>query len=260
MRHKRRITEAEHFLEKIDEFLAANPQLSDRGLSNRATSNVDTIRNVRRSGLLPKERNLARLAAFMGLSVNELLGRTPQLAPDPPPPYPQPEPKAAYLSDVSRLFREMPRNLPVYGTALGHNISFDGDGQADVETTLVEFTNEVMYVARPPALVGNDDAYAFYVQGDSMARAHRDGALRFANPRAPIRAQDDVLVQLRAPIDDGQDGEEVVCVLLKTLIRRSGSYVTLEQLNPPRQFNVPTERIKAMHRVMEMDDLFNAIR
>lgn len=253
------MTETDHFLATIDAFLAQNPKYSDRAISQKATSNVDTIRNVRRTGRMPKERNLSGIAAFIGMSVNEMLGRE-SAAPTASHSFSKPAPRPADLGDATRLFREMPRNMPVYGTALGHNIAFNGDGTADIETTILTFTDEIMYVARPPALMGNGDAYAFYVQGDSMAPAHRDGALRFANPRATLRATDDVLVQLRAPIDDGQDGEEVVCVLLKTLVRRTGAHVTLEQLNPPRQFNVPNDRIKAIHRVMEMDDLFNAMR
>lgn len=253
------MNETDHFLQTIDAFLAKNPKLSDRAISERATSNVDTIRNVRRSGKMPKERNLAGIAAFLGISVNEMLGReSPTVAGNTR--FPRSEAKPADLGDVSRLFREMPRNIAVRGTALGHNICFDGNGSAEIETTLFEMANEILYVARPPALMGIDEAYAFYVQGDSMAPAHEDGALRFANPRLPVRATDYVVVQLRAPVDDGQDGEQVVCVLLKRLVRRSGSHATLEQFNPPLTFKVPNDRIKAIHRVMEMDDLFNAPR
>jgi len=39
-------------------------------------------------------------------------------------------------------------------------------------------------------------------------------------------------------------------VLLKRLIRRSGSYIELEQFNPPAKFRVDAARVKAVHRVM----------
>lgn len=251
------MTEVEHLLAKIDAFLGENPGLSDRALSMRATSNVDTIRNIRRSHLLPKERNLSGLASFMGTTVDALLGRASAAAHDDANSlYPRIEAVPANMGDVPRAFRAMPGGLPVYGTALGHNIQFDEDGGAEIEVTLYEPSNAILYVARPPALMDVHEAYGFYVQGDSMAPAHKDGVLRFANPRAPIRVTDDVVVQLRAPIDDGQDGEEIVSVLVKTLVKRNASYITLEQLNPHARFNVPTDRVAAIHRVMEMDDLF----
>lgn len=248
------MTEVDHLLAKIDAFLAENPGMSDRSLSDRATTSVDTIRNIRRSHLLPKERNLSSLASFLGMSVDDLLGRTPASHGGPlaPPRFARNEAVPADLGDVRRTFRQMPSSLPVYGTALGHNARFDDNGAADIEVTIIEQTDVVLRIARPPALMNNPDAYGFYVQGDSMAPAHKPGALRIADPRAPIRITDDVVVQLRAPIDDG---EEVVTVLIKTLVKRTASFIELEQLNPPARFRVERESIAAIHRVMELDEL-----
>lgn len=250
--------EIDEFLGVIDRARAANGGESDRALSIRLTGSPDTVRKVRATRKLPGTTKLRRIAEGLGLSMDQLAGRVPaSTAGDAPTPlFPRVEAVPADIGDVSRAFRQMPGGLPVYGTALGHNIKFDDEGSADIEVTLYEPTNAILYVARPPALMGVDEAYGFYVQGESMAPAHKDGVLRFANPRAPIRVTDDVVVQLRAPIDDGENGEEVVSVLVKTLVRRSASYITLEQLNPHHRFNVPTDRVAAIHRVMEMDDLF----
>lgn len=242
------MNDIEQFLRVIDEELARTGE-SDRALSLRATSSADTIRNARRHQAMPSPKNLSSLADALNLSLDQLVGRT--ASPDAPPR--AIEAKAAAVGDVSRTFRQAPQDLPVRGTAMGHNLSFDENGAADIEVTLFEPGEVLHYVARPPALAKNDAAYAIYVQGDSMAPAHKDGALRVVNPRVGLRVGDDVVVQLHAP--DGDDGQVVVSVLIKTLVKRSASFVTLEQLNPPRTFNVPVSSITAIHRVMDLADL-----
>lgn len=245
------MTELEQFMDYIDALVRRTGR-SETDLSRQLTDSPDTFRDARRKASMPGSVKLQRMAERLGVSVEEILGK----APAPAGPRGRIEAVPANMGDVTRAFRAMPGGLPVYGTALGHNIQFDDNGGADVEVTLYEPTNAILYVARPPALMDVDEAYGFYVQGDSMAPAHKDGVLRFANPRAPIRVTDDVVVQLRAPIDDGQNGEEIVSILVKTLVRRSASFVTLEQLNPHHRFNVPKDRVAAIHRVMELDDLF----
>lgn len=217
-----------------------------------AGGNRYIMRDLRGRGSIPAGEKLAGIAQLLGVSTDWLMGRTD----DPTPPD---VPSAVELThapavgDVSRTFRRAPQNLPVHGTALGHNLRFDEDGTADVEVTLYDPGSAIHYVTRPPALFNNDTAYAIYVQGDSMAPAHKDGALRVVNPRAPLRVGDDVVVQLHA--SDGDEGQEVVSALIKTLVRRSASFVVLQQLNPAREFRVPVERIAAIHRVMDLADL-----
>lgn len=218
---------ADALLEKIETRRAALG-LSENEVS-QAGGNAYVIRDLRRKASIPGPDKIKGIAAKLGVTVDWLLS----LGDEPPAPLPpRVEAVPANVGDVSRMFRDMPSGLPVYGTALGHNIKFGDNGSAEVEATIFEQTSALLYVARPPALMGVQEAYGFYVQGDSMAPAHKDGVLRFANPRAPLRMQDDVVVQLRAPIDDGQNGEEIVCVLVKTLIKRNASEITLEQLNP----------------------------
>lgn len=239
----------EQFLRVIEEELARTGE-SDRALSLRATSSADTIRNARRHMAIPSHKNLTALADALHLSVDQLLGRA--AAPDDPPRVIEMTPAPA-VGDVGRTFRSAPQDLPVLGTALGHNIEFDEDGKTDIEVTIFQPHEVLHHVARPPALAGNDAAYAIYVQGDSMFPAHKDGALRVVNPRVGVRVNDDVVVQLRA--EDGAGGEEIVSVLIKTLVKRSASFVELEQLNPHMRFRVPVARIAAIHRVMDLADL-----
>lgn len=241
------MTDIDHFLRIIDEELARTGE-SDRALSLRATSSADTIRNARRNMALPSPRNLQGLADALKLSLDQLIGRTqPDLTPAR-----SIEAVPATVGDVSRTFRHAPRDLPIYGTAHGHTLSFDGNGGIEVETTIVQPTEVIRYVTRPPALSEEPTAYALYVQGESMFPAHRPGELVVVDPRQPPAIGDDVIVQLADPLGDGR---EVNTVLIKTLVRRSASFVELQQYNPPAVFRVKAERIAYVHRVVPLGDL-----
>jgi hypothetical protein len=243
--------QVDYFLAFVDQARAENGNESDRALSLRTTGSPDTIRDVRRYRHIPGRAKLERMADALHVTVDQLLGRAPSA--DDEPPHIVEVTAASGVRDINRTFRQAPQDLPVLGTALGHTIRFDDDGTAPIEVTLLQPQEVMHHVARPPALVGNPDAYAIYVQGDSMFPAHKDGALRVVNPRVGVRVSDDVVVQLRA--GDGDDGEAIVSVLIKTLVKRSASFVELEQLNPHMRFRVPVERIAAIHRVMDLADL-----
>jgi hypothetical protein len=44
-------------------------------------------------------------------------------------------------------------------------------------------------------------------------------------------------------------------VLIKTIVRKTASYVELEQFNPACIFRIPAERIERMDRVLTLDDM-----
>lgn len=253
MRHDFSMDRVDHFLAFMDEVRAETGE-SERGLSLRISDSPDTIRVARRNHSVPGPAKLALIADRLHTTVDQLLGRDPRTTPVPPA---RIEARPARVGDVRRTFAQAPGDLPVVGTALGHLLDFDDNGSAAIEATLLEPGETLHHVRRPPALFGNPDAYAIYVQGESMAPAHKDGALRVVNPRVGVRIGDDVIVQLRG--DNGgegvDDGEAVISVLIKTLVRRSASFITLQQLNPPLEFQVPVARVAAIHRVMDLADL-----
>ncbi|NIJ37890.1 transcriptional regulator with XRE-family HTH domain [Sphingopyxis panaciterrae] len=221
-----------------------------------AGGNRYIMRDLRGRGSIPSTDKLGKMAELLGVSIDWLMGRT-----DDPSPAPSilsaRDAAPANVGDVGRMFRHFPQDLPIYGTAFGHNMSFDENGAADIEVTLFEPTDRIGFALRPPALFGDQSAYAFRIQGDSMWPAHKPGNLRFAQPSKPPQIEDDVIVQLRAPIDDGDHGEEVVAVLIKTLVRRTADFVVLRQHNPPREFRVPRHMIKAIHLVEDPGDLLD---
>jgi phage repressor protein C with HTH and peptisase S24 domain len=146
--------------------------------------------------------------------------------------------------------QRMERDVPIYGTALGADEIIDGEA---IEQTELNRAEVVGYRRRPVLLDGRVDIYSLYVQGNSMSPRHRDGAVLFVEERRRPSVGDDAVIYLRMP--DDHDGERPSSVLVKTLTRKSASYIELEQYSPPLVFRIPTERIMRMDRVLTLDEL-----
>lgn len=149
------------------------------------------------------------------------------------------------IGDVRREFfgPEPLPPLPLVGSATGgeHN-----DIDEEIELTELHLAEVLDYIARPTSLAGDREAYALTIMGNSMAPRFKQGERVVVAPRAMIGVGDDVIVQLRGP--DGED-ERIKTVLIKELVRRSASTVTLRQYNPARDFTIDRRRIAAMHKV-----------
>jgi hypothetical protein len=145
------------------------------------------------------------------------------------------------------------RPVPLLGTAFGKDV----EGLEDIETTELRLAEVLDNIPRPPSIANDEDAYAVTVIGDSMAPRFEPGEIVFVSPRSTAGIGDDVIVQLRAaPVDDdGQPHEasdfadRITDVLIKRLVRRSGSFVELRQFNPDKTFRVPADRVGRIHRV-----------
>lgn len=152
--------------------------------------------------------------------------------------------------------RGAPRDVPVYGTALGANLAFPSEegGPVEVEQTLLTLTEAITYVRRPPAMEGMRKVYALYVVGSSMEPRYRPGEPVFVDPVRPPQIGDDVIIQL---LERNEDGEgEVVAALVKTLRRRTATHVELEQYEPRLSFRVPVNQIASLHRIISMREAF----
>lgn len=147
-------------------------------------------------------------------------------------------------ADVRReFFGEKPAQMPLLGTATGGEY---GDIDEDIELTELHLGEVLDYLAKPLSLARDKDAYALTIVGDSMAPRFKPGERVAVSPLASIAIGDDVIVQLRGM--DGED-ERVKMVLIKELVRRSASTVTLRQHNPARDFTVARGRVVSMHKV-----------
>lgn len=147
----------------------------------------------------------------------------------------------------------LPRDIPVYGTALGGPRTING---AAIEQTSLDEQSVIEYLVRPPILQNRRDVYGFYIQGSSMVPRFEEGEMGFAEGKRPPRVGDDVLVYMCAP-GDTLDGDTIDAVLIKRLVRRTADYVELEQFNPALTFRVPSEKVKRIHRVIRFSELLS---
>jgi hypothetical protein len=144
----------------------------------------------------------------------------------------------------------MNRDVPIYGTALGADEIVDGEA---IEQTTLNRAEVVEYKRRPPILDGRADVYGLYVQGSSMQPRFRDGDTVFVESRKRPAVGDDAIIYLRTP--DETEGERVSSVLIKAIVRKTASYVELEQYNPALTFRIAMERVERMDRVLTLDDM-----
>lgn len=100
-------------------------------------------------------------------------------------------------------------------------------------------------IARPANLAGVPGAYAVYVVGASMEPRYHPGELVHIHPGKPLTVGAYVLVQ-RRPRNDGDPPLAVI----KRLARRTGNKIVLEQFNPPKSFEIRSDDIVSIHRVV----------
>ena len=100
-------------------------------------------------------------------------------------------------------------------------------------------------VDRPASLAGVPSAYGVYVVGGSMEPRYYPGELVLIHPGKPVTLGAFVLVQRKPK----QDGDPPLAVI-KRLIKRTASKITLEQFNPAKSFDIRSDDIVSIHRVV----------
>jgi hypothetical protein len=124
-----------------------------------------------------------------------------------------------------------------------------GDPDSAIELMQLRTEELVDRVPRPASLANDAGAYAITVLGDSMWPRFRPGRRLAVSTNAPIAIGDDVLVKLK-PANRDSVGGAGVSVMLKEIVRRTGSGVVLRQFNPDVAFEVPTAEIAAIEKVV----------
>jgi len=147
---------------------------------------------------------------------------------------------------------DLPRDVPVYSTALG---TFAEDDV--VEQTLMEMAEPLDYLLRPPGVANRQGLYGVYIRGESQAPRFHPGEIAFVDPKRPPVIGDDVVVYLRK--QDGDD-ERVAAVLIKVLVRETATRIDLKQYNPPVEFSIDKKQVGAIHRVLNNADLYAGYR
>lgn len=130
------------------------------------------------------------------------------------------------------------RRIPLYGqTEAGANGRFVMNGM------------KVADVFCPPGLEEVPDAYAVRVYGTSMEPRYRAGETVWLNPRLPVRAGDDVVVQLKAKFD----GDEMASYI-KEFRSKSSRVLKLWQHNPEegesKELEFDADDVFSIHKVV----------
>jgi SOS-response transcriptional repressor LexA len=196
--------------------------------------------DMRRHGN-PSRRTLEKLLAAVGSSLAEFEALRVDAGP------------AAHLAGAPRIAERRasawegppPVRLPVVATAIAGEW---GDPSQRIELTNLDRGDVVDRLPRPASLAEDAAAYAITIVGDSMWPRFRPGRRVAVSPRAPVAIGDDVVVTLNAPASGRAQASEKV--LIKELVRRSGSGVELRQFNPDATFHVPTADIATIEKVL----------
>ncbi len=123
------------------------------------------------------------------------------------------------------------RRIPLIGLAQAGGEGFFDDGGYPIGGSWDE-------ISLPE--IGDPNAYALEISGDSMEPVFRDGDMVIVAPAAPIRRGDRVVVRTR-------EGE----VMAKQLARRSARRVELRSLNPAHQdYSFDLAEVAFMHRII----------
>ena len=131
--------------------------------------------------------------------------------------------------------------LPLLATAIAGEW---GEPASRIELTELRTVEIINRLPRPYSLAADAGAYAVTIVGDSMWPRFRPGRRIAVSPAAPVAIGDDVLVKLKGS-GSGND-----LVLIKTLVRQSGSGLELRQFNPDVSFEVAAADIAATEKVL----------
>jgi phage repressor protein C with HTH and peptisase S24 domain len=127
--------------------------------------------------------------------------------------------------------RQPQRRIPLIGLAQAGGEGFFDDGGYPVGGAWDE-------VSLPE--IGDPNAYALEISGDSMDPVFRDGDLVIVSPAAPIRRGDRVVVRTMG-------GE----VMAKQLARRSARRIDVKSLNPAHpNYSFDLTEVAWMHRIV----------
>lgn len=185
--------------------------LSQREVARRAAIPESTLRNLLNGTTEhPRADTLQALAAALDTTVENLAGTAP---------LPSHRASEVRVADgipvpASGL---LPKDVPVLGTVAGSPL---GKGAFQLTPDIVD------YVRRPAGLAGATDAFALFVEGDSMSPEFEPGDLVFVHPHKKPRTGDYVVIE-EPDSDNGSPRG-----FIKRLISRTDAHVRTEQFNP----------------------------
>jgi phage repressor protein C with HTH and peptisase S24 domain len=197
--------------------LAAEQGLSASGLARRAGLDPTAFNPSKRIGAdgrarWPSTESISKVLAATGTTMEAF---------------------ASLISGAPALIRKamQAKRIPLIGFAQAGSDGFFDDGGYPVGGGWDE-------ISMPD--VGDPNAYALEISGDSMEPVFRDGDMVIVSPAAPIRRGDRVVVKTR-------EGE----VMAKQLVRQSARKVELASLNPAHpNYSFDLAELVFMHRIV----------
>jgi hypothetical protein len=223
-----------------DDLMRFKPEgLTPNGWATKAGVSRTVWSDMRRHGN-PSRRTLEKLLTAVGSSLAEF--EALRVSGDPKGELAG----GSALSDRRRAWHDaqLPP-LPLVATAIGGEW---GDRASMIEMTELRADHVIDRVARPASLANDASAYAVRIIGNSMWPRFRPGRSVAVSPGTPVAIGDDVLVKLRRLPDLA--AAPGIAILVKQLVRNSGSGVELRQFNPDLTFHVPAEEIGAIEKVL----------
>lgn len=145
-------------------------------------------------------------------------------------------------------------DLPIYGSALGAARVIDGEA---IEQVTLNRGEVVEYVKRPTLLNHRTKVYGLIVSGSSMEPRHLDGETIIADAEGRVKNGEDVVVYLRTKDELEDDGETARMVMVKRLVRRSSTYIELQQYTPPISFRVDMADVLRIDRVVPWSEILS---
>ena len=195
--------------------LAAENGLSASGLARKAGLDPTAFNPSKRIGpdgraRWPSTESVAKVLAATGAGMDEF---------------------ASLVTGTMRAASRPSRRIPLIGLAQAGSSGYFDDGGYPVGGGWDE-------ISLPE--VGDPNAYALEISGDSMEPVFRDGDVIIVSPSAPVRRGDRVVVRTRG-------GE----VMAKELLRQSAKRVELASLNPAHpNYSFDLEELTWMHRIV----------
>jgi phage repressor protein C with HTH and peptisase S24 domain len=195
--------------------LAAENGLSASGLARKAGLDATAFNPSKRIGpdgraRWPSTESVAKVLAATGAGMDEF---------------------ASLVTGNLRAASRPSRRIPLIGLAQAGSSGYFDDGGYPVGGGWDE-------ISLPE--VGDPNAYALEISGDSMEPVFRDGDIVIISPSAPVRRGDRVVVRTKA-------GE----VMAKELLRQSARRIELASLNPAHpNYSFDLEELTWMHRIV----------
>ncbi|WP_181175186.1 MULTISPECIES: helix-turn-helix domain-containing protein [unclassified Mesorhizobium] len=132
------------------------------------------------------------------------------------------------------LVPTMVHRVPVLGQAVGGT-----DGEYHFNGTIID------YVVSPPGMEDVPDAYAVYVDGESMSPRYEPRDTVWVHPGKPARSGDDVIVQI-----EGADKGNAPRGYIKRFVGWTDKSLRLRQFNPDKEITFPRNKVVSVHPVV----------